>query len=149
MANFVSITRKLGGRTLECFIVLATFGLSAYGQGLPQNNTAAVAVREAQDSQTNKMGMNSEILAHTFFKDVGIPGGAGVFNPRLAGLATRPESHTDPNFSSQCATRLTKFIDPHAANDRFPANPHTVAIFQLQGCDEQKRYERVSNADQV
>jgi hypothetical protein len=29
------------------------------------------------------------------------------------------------------AVKLTKFIDPHVINDRFPANPPTGAIFQF------------------
>jgi hypothetical protein len=62
---------------------------------------------------------------------MGVLGAAGVFNARLVGLATHTESHTDRDFNSHFGTGLTKFIDPHIRNDRFPANPRTVAIFQF------------------
>jgi hypothetical protein len=114
-----------------CFIVSATWGLSAYGQQSPQYNTASVDVGHKQESQTDKIGMNDENVAHPFFKGSGVPDTAGGFHPRPDRLATHTESHTDGNFTSRCGTELTKFIDPHVINDRFPANPPTGAIFQF------------------
>ena len=131
MRNFLSITRRLGGMASACFIVSAACGLLAYGQQSPQTNTASVEVGEQQENQTDKVRMNDENLAHPFFKDMGVPGAAGVFHPRLDGLATRSESHTDGNFTSHCGAGLTRFIDPQVINDRFPANPPAGAIFQF------------------
>ena len=131
MRDFLSITRKLGGMTLACFIVPATCGFPAYGQQSRQNNTASIAVGQKQENQNAKIRMNDENLVHPFFKDMGVPGAAGVFHPRLAGLATRTESHTDGNFTSHCATGLTKFIDSSAINGRFPGKRPAGDIFQF------------------
>ena len=127
----LSITRRVGGMASACFIVSAACGLPVYGQQSPQNNTASVGVGQEQENQTDKIGMDDENVEHPFFKDIGVPGAAGVFHPRLGGLATRTESHTDGNFTSHCGAGLSKFIDPHVTNDRFPANPPAGAIFQF------------------
>lgn len=131
MRDFLSIARKFGGMASACFIMAATCGIPAYGQQSPQNNTASIVAVQKQENQTDKIRMNAENVAHPFFKDMGVPGAAGVFHSRLAGLATRIESHTDGNFTSHCGTGLTKFIDPHVINDWFPANPPTGVIFQF------------------
>ena len=131
MRDFLSITRKLGGMTLACFIVPATCGFPAYGQQSRQNNTASIAVGQKQENQNAKIRMNDESLAHPFLKDMGVAGAAVLFHPRPAGLATPTESHTEGNFTSHCGTGLTKFIDPHAINGRFPSKRPAGAIFQF------------------
>lgn len=128
MRDLLSITRKLGGIASACFIVSATCGLPAYGQQSPQNNIASVVVGQKQGNQTDKFRMNDENGVYLFFKDMGA---VGVFYPRLTGLATRTESHTDGNFTSHCGTELTKLTNPLIRNDRFSANPSTVTIFQF------------------
>ncbi len=107
MRDFLSITRKLGGMSLACFIVSATWGLPAYGQQSPQNNIASVVVGQKQENQTDKFRMNDEYVAPPLFKDMGVPGAGGVFYPRLTGLATRTESQTDSIFTSHCGIELT------------------------------------------
>ena len=131
MRDFLSMTRNLGGMSLACFIVSATCGLAAYGQQSPQNNIASVIVGQKQETQTEKIRMNDEYVAQPLFKDMGVPGAAGVFYPRLDWLATRAESHTEGNFTSRCGTELVKLTDPQIRNDRFSASPRTVAIFQF------------------
>jgi hypothetical protein len=131
MRAFLSMTRKLGGMATACFIVLATCGFPAYGQQSPQNNTASVVFGQKQEDQAGKIRMNDENVAHSYFSDIGVPAAAGVFHPRLFGLATRAESHTEGNFTSPCGTRLTSFKELHVINEKFPANPRTIAAFQF------------------
>ena len=132
MRDFLSITRKLGGMASACFMVSAICGLPAYGQQSSQNNTASVVIGQKQENQAEKIRINDKNMAHRYFKEMGMSGAAGVFQPRLAGLKTRAEIHKDGNFTSHCGTGLTKFIDPQVINDRFPANPRTVAVFQFE-----------------
>ena len=130
MLNFLSLARKLGVMASACLLVLAAWGLPAYGQQSPQNNTSP-AMGQNQDKQADNMGMQDEEVAHPFFTHMGVPEAVGVFNLRLAGLATRTGGHTDGDFAFHFETGLTKFIGLHIRNDRFLANPRTEAMFQF------------------
>lgn len=131
MRNFLSIRRKLGGMASAGFILLATCGLPAHGQQSPQNDTASVLIGQDQENQTDKIRLYDENVAHPFFQDIGMPEAAGVFHIRLAGLTTRTENYTEGNFTSLCGAGLTKLIAPQVTNDRFPAKPRTIAVFQF------------------
>jgi hypothetical protein len=131
MRDFLSMTRKLGGISLACFIVSAASGLPAYGQQSLQDNIASIVGGQKQENRADKIRMNDEYVAQPLFKDMGVPGATGVFYPRLAWLATRAESHTEGNFTSHCGTELVNLPDPQIRNDRFSASPRTVALFQF------------------
>ena len=130
MLNFLSLARKLRVRASACLLVLAAWGLPVYGQQSPQNNTSP-AMGQNQDKQPDKMGMQDEEVAHPFFTHMGVPEAVGVFNLRLAGLATRTGGHTDGDFAFHFETGLTKFIGLHVRNDRFLTNTRTEAMIQF------------------
>ncbi len=115
---------------LVCLMMFAAWGLPAYSQQMPQDTTAA-APGKNQDNQTDKVGMEEEEVAHPFFTHMGVPEGVGVYNLRLAGLATRTDGHTDGDFAFHFETGLTKFIGLHVRNDRFLTNTRTEAMFQF------------------
>jgi hypothetical protein len=97
---------------------------------MPQDNPAP-ATGKNQDKQTDKTGMEEEEVAHPFFTHMGVPEGVGVYNLRLASLATRADGHTDGDFAFHFETGLTKFIGLHVRNDRFLTNTRTEAMFQF------------------
>ena len=115
---------------LACFIAFAAWGLPAYSQQMPQDTTAP-APGKNQENQTDRTGMEEEEVAHPFFTHMGVPEGVGVYNLRLAGLATRTDGHTDGDFAFHFETGLTKFIGLHVRNDRFLTNTRTEAMFQF------------------
>ena len=130
MLNVLSFARKLGAMASACFIVLAASALPVYGQQKPPDNTAPAA-EQMPNNQSDKTGMEEEEVAHPFFTHMGVPEGVGVYNLRLAGLATRTGGHTDGDFAFHFETGLTKFIGLHIRNDRFLTNTRTEAMFQF------------------
>ena len=70
-------------------------------------------------------------LPHPFFTHMGLPEGAGVFNLRTLGLATRADGRTDGDFAFHLETGLTRLIGLHIRNDRFLDRPRTEAMFQF------------------
>lgn len=107
---------QFGGRAVACLIVLAVWALPAAGQ---------------QPPQADSMGMQDEEVAHPFFTHMGVPEGVGVFNLRLAALATRVDGRTEGDFAFHFETGLTEFIGVHVRNDRFLDKPLTEVMFQF------------------
>ena len=129
MACHFGFVRKLGGMASVYLIALATWGFPAHGQESPQNN-APPAMGPNGDGQADKMGKDEEV-AHPFFTHMGMPEAVGVFNLRLAGLATRVDGHTKGDFGFHFETGLTKSIGLHVRNDRFLDKPRTEVMFQF------------------
>ena len=130
MASFFSHAQTFGVMAVACLILLAASALPAYSQQKPPDNTAPAA-EQKQDNQSDKTGMEEEEVAHPFFTHMGVPEGVGVYNLRLAGLATRTGGHTDGDFAFHFETGLTKFIGLHIRNDRFLTNTRTEAMVQF------------------
>lgn len=96
---------------------------------------AAVHPADAQDAAMN---MDSSApasgeaeLPHPFFTHMGLPEGLGVFNLRLAALATNVNGRTEGDFAFHLETGLTRSIGLHVRNDRFLAVPRTEAMVQF------------------
>lgn len=70
-------------------------------------------------------------LPHPFFTHMGLPEGVGVFNLRLAGLATRADGKTEGDFAFHFETGLTRSIGLHVRNDRFLDLPRSEVMFQF------------------
>jgi YHS domain-containing protein len=111
MQSFCSSMRKPGPVVFAYFTILIACGLPAHGQqSSPSTNTPALG--QHQDPQAGKTNMDEEEVAHPFFTHMGVPEAVGVFNLRLAGLATRADGHTDGDFAFHFETGLTKYIGP-------------------------------------
>lgn len=130
MKSFRSSTRKFGLITLGWFMVLVSFGLPAHGQQSSQS-TNTPAVGQHPDPQAGKANMDEEEVAHPFFTHMGVPEAVGVFNLRLAGLATRTNGHTDGDFAFHFETGLTKYIGLHFRNDSFLDRTRSEVMFQF------------------
>lgn len=128
--SFCSSLRKCGLITLAWFIVFFTCGLPAHGQqSSPSTNTPAMG--QHQDPQAGTTNMAEEEVAHPFFTHMGVPEAVGVFNLRLAGLATRADGHTDGDFAFHFETGLTKYIGLHVRNDSFLDRTRSEVMFQF------------------
>jgi hypothetical protein len=75
--------------------------------------------------------MPDEEVAHPFFTHMGMPEAVGVFNLRLAGLATRVGGRTEGDIGFHFETGLTRSIGLHVRNDRFFDKPLTEVMFQF------------------
>lgn len=110
-------------------LIFIAWGFPAHGQEPPQNS-ASPAMGQNRDERTGKMGVDEEV-AHPFFTHMGMPEAVGVFNLRLAGLATRVDGRTEGDFAFHLETGLTKSIGLHVRNDRFLDKPRTEVMFQF------------------
>ena len=70
-------------------------------------------------------------LPHPFFTHMGLPEGVGVFNLRVAGLATRADGRTEGDFAFHFETGLARSIGLHVRNDRFLDLPRSEVMFQF------------------
>ncbi len=134
MTSHFSFVRKFGGMASVCLIVLAAWELPTYCQQPPQNNTPPAMgqnMGQNQDKPADKMGMDEEEVAHPFFTHMGVPEAVGVFNLRLAGLATRVGGRTEGDFAFHFETGLTKFIGIHVRNDMVRMNYRTEVMVQF------------------
>lgn len=112
---------------LACFIVFAAWALPAYSQQMPPPTTP-----NPGKDQTDKTDMQEEEkVAHPFFTHMGVPEGVGVYNLRLAGLATRADGRTDGDFAFHFETGLAKNIGLHVRNDRFLSKTRSEVMFQF------------------
>lgn len=130
--SFCSSLQKFGLITLAWFTILMTCGLPAHGQqSTPSTNTPAGG--QQPSSQSVQMGMNDEEeeVAHPFFTHMGVPEGVGVFNLRLAGLATRADGRTKGDFAFHFETGLTKYLGLHIRNDSFLDRTRSEVMFQF------------------
>ena len=130
MTSLLGCVRKFGGMASACSIALSAWGLPAYGQQPPESNTAP-PMGQHQDKQADKVSMQDEEVAHPFFTHMGVPEAVGVFNLRLAGLATRVGGRTEGDFAFHFETGLTRFIGLHVRNDRFLDKPRTEVMLQF------------------
>ena len=108
MSDFLSMTRKLGGMAIAFGIVTAACGLPTYGQQSPQNDPSLAVQVQKQENQAGRIRMNDTKVAHPFFKELGVPGSAGGFQPQLAGRANRIENYSDGNSVSLLRKRADK-----------------------------------------
>ena len=132
MDYFCGLIRKFGLITLACFMVLVTCGFFAYAQQ-PSPNPSPSAGAQQQSSPSDRMAMNDdeEEVAHPFFTHMGVPEAVGVFNLRLAGLATRADGRTKGDFAFHFETGLTKYIGLHVRNDSFLDRTRSEVMFQF------------------
>ena len=107
-------------------------GLSAYGQQAPPRSNAPPA-GQRQDAQAGmpQMSDEEEEVAHPFFTHMGVPEGVGVYNLRLAALATRADGRTKGDFAFHFETGLTKYIGIHVRNDSFLNRTRSEVMFQF------------------
>ena len=124
MNRSLEVVRKFGGMASAYLIAVAVCTLPASGQQPPEDD---------------KMGMQDEEVAHPFFTHMGVPEGVGVFNLRLAGLATRADGRTKGDFAFHFETGLSDFIGLHVRNDRFRDNPLTEVMFQFAAVRSQNK----------
>ncbi len=124
--------RKFSGMVFACLCALVAWAPPTYGQQSPPSN-ASPAMGQTQDKPAAKMGMDDEEeeVAHPFFTHMGVPEAVGVFNLRLAGLATRLGGRTEGDFAFHFETGLTKYIGLHVRNDRFLDKPRSEVMFQF------------------
>lgn len=99
-------------------LAVALAGFPAWARSLAAQEPMLPAGEEAE-------------VPHPFFTHMGLPEGVGVFNLRLAGLATRAEGETEGDFAFHLETGLTRAIGLHIRNDRFLDVPRTEVMFQF------------------
>ena len=85
----------------------------------------------AQDAGRPPAVVEEAELPHPFFTHMGLPEGVGVFNLRLAGLATRADGKTEGDFAFHFETGITQRIGLHIRNDRFLDVPRSEVMFQF------------------
>ena len=132
MQGFWSLTSIFRIVATSCFIVSGVCGFSAYAQQ-PSPTPSPSAGAQQQSSPSDQMGMNAEEeeVAHPFFTHMGVPEAVGVFNLRLAGLATRADGRTKGDFAFHFETGLTKYIGLHVRNDSFLDRTRSEVMFQF------------------
>lgn len=113
-------TRALAAAVLT----LATVATVGAAQGAGSTTGPVVA-------QAKTMSMQDDEVAHPFFTHMGVPEAVGVFNLRLAGLATRVGRRTDGDVAFHFETGLTRSLGLHVRNDRFLDRPLTEVMFQF------------------
>lgn len=125
------LIQKAGLMTLTGLLALGGMAGPVSGQeAMPPSSPQASGSPHAASTIETKMGGEEEV-AHPFFTHMGVPEAVGVFNLRLAALATRDDGETTGDFAFHFETGLTDFIGLHVRNDMFRDMPRTEAMFQF------------------
>lgn len=119
MLDFWSLTSIFRIVATSCFIASGVGGFSTYAQQPSPNLSPSAGAQER--SQSDQMGMTDEEeeVAHPFFTHLGVPEAEGLFDLRLAALATRADGRTKGDLAFHFETGLTKYIGLHVRNDSF------------------------------
>ena len=107
--------------TVSALFIISAIALPGYSQQVPMDKKAST-LAEKKGMPAGDPGMDEEEVTHPFLTHMGVPEGVGVYNLRLAGLATRADGATKGDFAFHFETGLTKFIGLHVRNDRFLTN---------------------------
>lgn len=133
MPVFSSLIQRFGQIASAFVVGIAICGLPAYSQQKTAPNNMPPPAGQQQNPQTGnmEMGDEEEEVAHPFFTHMGVPEAVGIFNLRLAGLATRADGRTKGDFAFHFETGLTKYIGLHVRNDSFLDRTRSEVMFQF------------------